>query len=118
MIVSDSILYVAPLNTKLLNYKNWCLVTNMIGILILISLWFVPVVNVIKAQNMEGPGGVFDKASDSNANVSFLPGDGKMTFSNDNTTIGSEKALNNTIGNTTEFMKPSFDTSKPIRDYD
>lgn len=90
----------------------------MIGILILISLWFVPVVNVIKAQNMEGPGGVFDKASDSNANVSFLPGDGKMTFSNDNTTIGSEKALNNTIGNTTEFMKSSFDTSKPIRDYD
>lgn len=84
----------------------------------LISLLFVPVVNVINAQNMEGPGGVFDKASDSNANVSFLPGDRKMTFSNDNTTVGSEKALNNTIGNTTEFMKPSFDTSKPIRDYD
>jgi len=84
----------------------------------LISLLFVPLTNVVNAQNIEGPGGVFDQGSDNNANVSFLPGDGKMTFSKDNATVGSEKALNNTIGNTTEFMKPNFDPSKPIQDYD
>lgn len=89
----------------------------MIGILLLISLLFVPLMNVVNAQTMEGPGGVFDQASDNNANVSFLPGDGKMT-STDNATVGSEKALNNTIGNTTEFKKPNFDPSKPIQEYD
>ncbi len=78
----------------------------------------VPLMNTVAAQNIEGPGGVFDQASDDNANVSFLPGDGKMTFSTENATVGSEKALNNTIGNTTEFMKPGFDPSKPIEDYD
>lgn len=90
----------------------------MIGVLILVSLLFVPLINAVNAQTMEGPGGVFDQASDNNANVSFLPGGGKMTFSTDNATTGSEKALNNTIGNTTEFMKPNFDPSKPIQEYD
>lgn len=65
-----------------------------------------------------GPGGVFDTASDNNANVSFLPGEANMTFSDTNITTGSEKALNNTIGNTTEFMQPNFDPSKPIKEYD
>jgi hypothetical protein len=32
--------------------------------------------------------------------------------------VGSEKALYNTIGNTTEFIKPIFDPSKLIKDYD
>ncbi|CAN5760588.1 hypothetical protein BH23THE1_BH23THE1_14950 [soil metagenome] len=90
----------------------------MIGVLILVSLLFVPLMNAVNAQTIEGPGGVFDQASDNNANVSFLPGGGKMTFSTDNATAGSEKALNNTIGNTTEFMKPNFDPSKPIQEYD
>jgi hypothetical protein len=89
----------------------------MIGILMVASLLFIPLANSVNAQ-IEGPGGVFDQKSDNNANVSFLPGDAKMTFSNDNVTAGSEKALNNTIGNTTEFMKPTFDPSKPIKDYD
>ncbi len=93
----------------------------MRGVLILISLLFIPLVNlvdVVNAQNIEGPGGVFDQTSDNNANVSFLPGDGNMTFSADNMTTGSEKALNNTIGNSTESMKPGFDASKPIEEYD
>ncbi len=84
----------------------------------LVSLLFIPLANAVNAQNIEGPGGVFDQASDNNANVSFLPGDGKMNFSSDNATVGSEKALKNTIGNTTEFMKPGFDSSKPIQEYD
>jgi len=90
----------------------------MIGILILVSLLFIPLANAVNAQNIAGPGGVFDQASDNNGNVSFIPGDGKMNFSTDNATVGSEKALNNTIGNTTEFMKPDFDPSKPIEEYD
>ena len=53
----------------------------------LISLLFVPLMNAVNAQTIEGPGGVFDQASDNNTNVSFLPGDGKMTFSTDNATV-------------------------------
>ncbi len=84
----------------------------------LVSLLFVPLMNAVNAQTIEGPRGVFDQTTDKNANVSFLPGDGKMTFSTDNATVGSEKTINNTIGNTTEFMKPNFDPSKPIHEYD
>ena len=48
-----------------------------------------------------------------------MPGEGNMTFTdNDNITMGQEKALNNTIGNVTEFKQPGFDPSKPIREYD
>lgn len=73
---------------------------------------------VVNSFATSGPGGVFDTTSDNNANVSFLPEAGNMTFSDDNITTGSEKALNNTVGNTTEFMQPNFDPSKPIREYD
>lgn len=92
----------------------------MRGILILISisLLFIPLVNAVNAQNIGGSGVPFDQTSDTNANVSFLPGDGTMNFSADNMTAGSEKALNNTIGNSTESMKPGFDPSKPIDEYD
>ena len=94
----------------------------MRGVFILISvslsLLFIPLVNAVNAQNTGGPGVPFDQTSDNNANVSFLPGDGNMNFSADNMTAGSEKALNNTIGNSTEFMKPDFDPSKPIDEYD
>jgi hypothetical protein len=90
----------------------------MRAVLILVSLLFIPLVNVVNAQNIEGPGGPFDQTSDTNANVSFLPGDGNMNFSADNMTAGSEKALNNTIGNSTESMRPGFDPSKPIDEYD
>ena len=41
-----------------------------------------------------------------------------MTFSKDNVTVWQEKALNNTIGNATEFSQPGFDPSKPIKEYD
>lgn len=90
----------------------------MRAVLILVSLLFIPLVNVVNAQNVEGPGRPFDQTSDNNANVSFLPGDGNMNLSADDMTAGSEKALNNTIGNSTEFMKPGFDPSKPIDEYD
>lgn len=90
----------------------------MRAVLILVSLLFIPLVNVVNAQNIEGPGVPFDQTSDNNANVSFLPGDGNMNISADDMTAGSEKALNNTIGNSTEFMKPGFDPSKPIDEYD
>ena len=90
----------------------------MRAVLILISLLFIPLVNVVNAQNTGGPGVPFDQTSDNNANVSFLPGDGTMNLSADDMTAGSEKALNNTIGNSTEFMKPGFDPSKPIDEYD
>ena len=90
----------------------------MKAVLILVSLLFIPLVNVVNAQNIEGSGGPFDQTSDNNANVSFLPGDGKMNFSDDNMTVGSDKALKNTIGNSTEFTKPGFDPSKPIDEYD
>jgi hypothetical protein len=92
----------------------------MRGVLILISisLLCIPLVNAVNAQNIGAPGVPFDQTSDNNANVSFLPGDGTMNFSADNMTAGSEKALNNTIGNSTESMKPGFDPSKPIDEYD
>lgn len=90
----------------------------MRAVLILVSLLFIPLVNIVNAQNIEGPGGIFDQTSDNNANVSFLPEDGNKNFSADNMTVGSEKALDNTIGNSSEFMKPGFDPSKPIDEYD
>ncbi|MDQ2686037.1 MAG: hypothetical protein M3Y25_09385 [Thermoproteota archaeon] len=73
----------------------------------------------INAYATSGLAGLFDNKSDSNPNVSFLPGEGNMTFTdNDNITVGQEKALNNTIGNATEFNQPNFDASKPIAEYD
>ena len=59
----------------------------MIGILVIVSQLFVPLMNAINAQNIGGPGGVLDQTSDNNANVSFLSGEGKMTFSTDNVTV-------------------------------
>lgn len=85
----------------------------MIALSIIFSSGFT-----INAFASSGPGGVFDTKSDSNSNVSFIPGDANMKFSKDNITAGSEKALNNTIGNGTEFMNPAFDPSKPIKEYD
>ena len=41
-----------------------------------------------------------------------------MTFLGDNVTVEQEKALNNTIGNATEFNQPGFDPSEQIIDYD
>lgn len=87
------------------------------------TLFLVLIVSLLTASGISayassGPGGVFDNKSDSNADVSFLPGKGNMTFSEDNVTVGQEKALNNTIGNATEFNQPGFDPSKPIKEYD
>jgi hypothetical protein len=63
--------------------------------------------------------GHFDNQSDSNHGMSFLPGEGKTTFKdNDNITVRQEKALNNTIGNAIEFSQLGFDPSKPIKEYD
>ena len=80
----------------------------------------VPLLTVygMNAYASSGPGVVFDNQSDSNAEVSFLPGKGNMSFSEDNVTVGQEKALKNTIGNATEFNQPGFDPSKPIKEYD
>ena len=41
-----------------------------------------------------------------------------MTFLGDSVTVEQEKALNNTIGNATEFNQPGFDPSEQIIDYD
>jgi hypothetical protein len=81
------------------------------------TLFLVLIVPAITAYSMSayassGLLGLFDNQSDSNADVSFLPGKGNMTFSKDNVTVGQEKALNNTIGNATEFSQPGFDPSK------
>jgi hypothetical protein len=73
----------------------------------------------MNAYASSGLPGLFDNQSDSNPEVSFLPGEGNMTFTdNDNITVGQEKALNNTIGNATEFSQSGFDPSKPIKEYD
>ena len=87
------------------------------------TLFLVLIVSVlpvygINAYASSGLLGLFDNQSDNNADVSFLPGKGNMTFSKDNVTVGQEKALNNTIGNATEFNQPGFDPSKPIKEYD
>jgi hypothetical protein len=88
----------------------------MLSILIMVSLALIPLASTVHAQGILD---LFDNKSDSNPEVSFLPGEGNMTFTdNDNITVGQEKALNNTIGNATEFKQPGFDPSKPIREYD
>ena len=46
----------------------------------LISLLFVPLTNVVNAQNIEGPGGVFDQGSDNNANCIISSGRRKNDF--------------------------------------
>ena len=42
----------------------------------------------------------------------------KNEFLGDNVTVEQEKALNNTIGNATEFNQPGFVPSEQIIDYD
>lgn len=92
----------------------------MLGILIIISLGLISLAFTVNAQSTDGGGigALFDGKSDSNSNVSFIPGEGQKSVSNDNVTVGQEKALNNTVGNSTEFMNPNFDESKPIKEYD
>ncbi|GKS61241.1 hypothetical protein YTPLAS21_06990 [Candidatus Nitrosocosmicus sp.] len=87
---------------------------------ILLMVLIAPLIAAIgvSVYASSGPGGVFDSQSDSNADVSFLPGKGNMTFTEDNVTVGQEKALNNTIGNTTEFNQPGFDPSAPLKEYE
>ena len=91
----------------------------MIRTLLLVLIVPVLIGYSINVYATGSPLGVFDDKSDSNPNVSFLPGEGNMTFTDDsNITVGQEKALNNTIGNATEFNQPNFNASKPIVEYD
>ena len=50
-----------------------------------------------------GPGAVFDnKSSTNNANLSYTTLNHNLNFTRDNTTVGAEDEVQNTLGNTTK----------------
>ena len=49
-----------------------------------------------------GPGAVFDNKSTSNSNLSYTTENHNLNFTRDNTTVGAEDEIQNTLGNTTK----------------
>ena len=94
----------------------------MLGILIMmISLVLIPLASTVHAQDKQEGGilDLFDGVSDSNSNVSFVPGENMQgAYSGElRTTPGLSKELNNTVGNRTQSLDPNFEI-KSIKEYD
>lgn len=93
----------------------------LVGILMIITLALIPLTYAVYAQDTEEGGilDLFDGQSDSNSNVSFVPGENMQgAYSGElRTTPGLENELNNTVGNRTQSMDPNFEI-KSIKEYD
>jgi hypothetical protein len=95
----------------------------VLGSLIIVSLGIIPLIYTVNAQSTDkAEGGIldlFDGKSDTNSNVSFVPGE-NMARANSGelrTTTGLSHELNNTVGNRTQSMDPNFEI-KSIEQYD
>ncbi|MDQ2685423.1 MAG: hypothetical protein M3Y25_06235 [Thermoproteota archaeon] len=95
----------------------------MLSILIIVSLGLIPLACTASAQSTDkAEGGIldlFDGKSDTNSNVSFVPGENMLGAQSGElrTTPGLSHELNNTVGNRTQFMDPNFEV-KSIEQYD
>ncbi len=95
----------------------------VLGSLIIVSLGIIPLIYTVNAQSTDkAEGGIldlFDGKSDTNSNVSFVPGENMLgAYSGElRTPVGLSHELNNTVGNRTQFMDPNFEI-KSIEQYD
>lgn len=88
----------------------------------MVSLVLIPLVYTVNAQSTDKDQGglldVFDNKSDSNSNISFIPGETMLgAYTGEfKTTTGLENELNNTVGNRTQDKDPDFEI-KSIKEY-
>ena len=85
------------------------------------SIFIFPVIYssfLVDVDGSEDYGLSFVSRSDNNPELSFVPAYNETTiWTEDNSTAGSAPELNNTLGNFTQYDKMSFDSSKPIEEY-